>query len=128
MSRSLRVHKRNESKLNKEIHDLKVEFETQKDIFNKKIKSKNDKIAQLELQLLSLQEDNVRLAQEVEEQDRLRRFHYNNHRQAVAEREIIKARLYDGSIRRFLRGRTGFEFKLPEAQELLTILQTFLFQ
>ena len=128
MSRSLRVHKRNESKLNQEVHELKVELEKQTSIFNKKIKSKNDKIAQLKLQNLSLQEDNVRLDKEVEEKERLRKLHFKNHRQAVAEREIIKARLYDGSMRRWTRGRSGFEYKLPEAQELLRIVQAHLLQ
>lgn len=128
MSRSLRVHKRNESKLNQEVHKLKVELENQSLIFSKKIKSKNDKIALLELQLLSLQEDNIRLDKEVEEKERLRKLHFKNHRQAVAEREVMNARLYDGSMRRYLRGRSGFEYKLPEAQELLRIVQAHLLQ
>ena len=128
MSRSLRVHKRNESKLNQEVNELKVELEKQTSIFNKKIKSKNDKIAQLELQVLSLQEDNVRLDKEVEEKDRLRRLHYQNHRQAVAQREVMNARLYDAKIRRYLRGLCGFEHKLPQGPELLRILETHLFQ
>ena len=127
MSRNLRVHKRNESKLNEEVNELS-ELEKQSLIFSKKLKSKNDKIAQLELQVLSLQEDNIRLDKEVEEQDRLRRLHYNNHRQAVAQRETMNARLYDASIRRYLRGLSGFEHKLPEGQELLRILETHLFQ
>jgi len=128
MSRNLRVHKRNESKLNQEVNELTYELEKQSLIFSKKIKSKNYKIAQLELQVLSLQEDNIRLDKEVEEQDRLRRLHYNNHRQAVAQREKMNARLYDASIRRYLRGLSGFEHKLPEGQELLRILETHLFQ
>ena len=127
MSRSLRVQKRNDYKLSQEVHGMN-ELDNQSVIFSKKIKSKNNKIAQLNLQILALQEDNVRLAREVEEESRLKRFHYKNHKNAVSEREVMNARLYDAEIRRYLMGLSGFEHKLPEGQEILKILETHLFK
>tara|TARA_Y100001968_G_scaffold333432_1_gene396226 strand:- start:1594 stop:2250 length:657 start_codon:yes stop_codon:yes gene_type:complete len=118
MSRNLRVHKRNEIRLNQEVERLKAELEKQSQVFSKKINKKNNEIAKLNMQNLGLKEDNIRINKELKKEIKIKKQHYDNHKEAVAERELIKARLYDAQIRRFLRGRSGFEHTPPDYQKL----------